>query len=402
MSKRVRQIVLVMVAAVIVAGLVYAFLPAPVEVEVGVVSRGPLVVTVDEDGKTRIRERYIVSAPLAGRLERVGLRPGDQIEAGRTLLAAIEPSDAELLDERAVAAAEARVGGAQAALGQAGVAVQKATAELEFAQTEHRRLSEAVGAGSSTAREVEVAALLEQLKSQERDSAVYARDIAKFELEQAQAALLRTGPGGDRRGGRMEVAAPVSGRVLRVFQESAAVVTPGTPLLELGDPSDLEVEVDILTTDAVEVRPGAAVSLEGWGGEHPLAAVVRLVEPSAFTKVSALGVEEQRVNVIADLVGPAADRATLGDNYRVEAKIVVCERPEVVKCPTGSLFRDEGGWAVFVAGADGRAKRRGVKVGRRTELEAEVLGGLEAGERVVVHPGDTLRDGVRVKARAER
>lgn len=383
----------------VVAGLVYAFMSAPVDVEVGSVSRGPLVVTVNEDGKTRIRERYIVSAPLAGRLERIELRPGDRIEAGKTLLSAIEPTAPDLLDERALAEAEARVGGAQAALGRAGVAVQTAVAELEFAQTEHRRLSEAVATGSATAREVEVSALMEQLKMQQRDAAVYARDIAKFELEQAQSALLRTRPEGDAGSGRLEISAPVSGLVLRVFMESAAVVTPGAPLVELGDPSDLEVEVDVLTTDAVQIQPGARVDLEGWGGEHSLAAVVRLVEPSAFTKISALGVEEQRVNVIADLVGPLAERVSLGDNYRVDARIVVWERTDVLKCPTGALFRDADGWAVFAVGADGRATRRGLSIGRRSDLEAEVLGGLGAGDRVVLHPGDTLRDGIRVKVR---
>ena len=235
-------------------------------------------------------------------------------------------------------------------------------------------------------------------------SARYNQEIAKFELDQAGAALMRSVPnnhdGHEETNGNWNftIRSPIDGRILRLFQESSAVVASGTSLLELGDPTDLEVEIDVLSRDAVKIAPGAVVLLEHWGGEKTLHGRVRLVEPSAFTKVSTLGVEEQRVNAIVDLLDPPQDRAELGDGFRVEARIIVAEATEVLKTPTSALFRVGDSWAVFRV-VDGTARQTLVQLGMQNGLEAEVIEGLSPEDRVVVHPGDDVTDGIAVRAR---
>jgi HlyD family secretion protein len=387
----------VLVAVALVAAVVYALLPQPVPVELGVVTRGPMVVTVDQDGRTRVRDRYVVSAPLQGQLLRVDHRAGDEITAGQTRLAVIEPKHPALLDPREEAEAEAKVKAAEAAAKRSGPLVEAAQAELDLARTELDRLVQLKGAASPL--EYEMAVQRERIAAQNLRAAESAARIAEFELEMARAVLLRAGP---RSPGetppRLEIAAPVSGQVLRVFQESATVVQPGERLLEVGNPIDLEAEIDVLSADAVRIRPGARVVLDHWGGPAPLSGLVRVVEPSAFTKVSALGVEEQRVNVIVDLVDPPEKRPTLGDAYRVEARIVVWESEDVLKVPAGALFRRGPEWAAYAV-VDGRIEERVVRVGQRSDVEAEVLDGLSEGEQVVLYPGDRVRPGVRVTAR---
>jgi HlyD family secretion protein len=386
---------------VLVLGLLaWAFIPSPVDVDLATVARGPLVVTVDHEGKTRVRERYEVSAPLAGRLLRIEIHPGDAVSAGKTVLAAIEPREPELLDARAVAEAEARVKAAQAAKDRAEPQLRSARASNELAKTNFARLRRLAELAAASDQEIDDAEHRLKVAAEDVKSAQFAARIAEFELELARAALLRTrpSPSGAVDGGRFEIRAPVDGCVLRVFQESEAAVSAGSRLLEVGNPRDLEVEVDVLSSDAVKVRPGARTVLEHWGGEEPLAGRVRLVEPSAFTKVSALGVEEQRVNVVIDIVDPPERRPTLGDAFRVEARIVVWEDPNTLKVPAGSLFRSGDGWAVFVSD-HGRARLRPVKIGRTNGLETQVLGGLTVGESVVLHPSDRIRDGVAIRPR---
>ena len=339
-------------------------------------------VTVDEDGKTRIREKYVVSAPLNGRILRISMDPGDEVEAGKTLLTMIEPRDPELLDARSVAQAEARVKAAEATLRQVEPKLEMARADQALCRS--RSDADAQGVSAAMAlrnRSLEDAefCIVSEAKSCAR--ARLSEEIARFELEQAQAALMRSRPHAGRRcadaeagraraelrrrragadwqrkramsecasdaessdgnnGWNFPIYSPITGRVLRVLQESAAVVTPGTPLVELGDPSDLEVEIDVLSRDAVKIHPGDTVFLEHWGGEVPLQGRVRVVEPSGFTKISTLGVEEQRVWVIVDLVDPPEKRPTLGDGFRVEARIVIDEARNALRVPTSSLFR---------------------------------------------------------------
>jgi len=373
---------------------VWALLPRPVEVEVASVTRGPMRVTVEEDGVTRIRERYVVSAPLDGRLARMALDPGDPVIAEETVLATIEPTDPALLDARALAESEARVRASEAAVERALTELDRDMTALEFAEHEAARMRDLSEADAASSLELERANYAERFAQQDVRSAEYALQIARFELDLARSALLRAQGASGEAG--FIISAPVSGRVLRVFQESVAVVAAGTPLLELGDPADLEAVVDVLSIDAVGIRPGDPVIFERWGGGAPLRGAVRLVEPAAFTKISSLGIEEQRVNVIIDLLSDPAEREGLGHGFRIEAGIIVWQAEDVLVVPESALFRSEGeGWATFVI-EDGRAVIRTVEIGRRNGEVAEVLAGLEAAQRVIVHPGDRVGEGSRV------
>lgn len=404
LAKWLRRMAVLAVAAGVVALIVVALLPKPVGVDLATIQRGQLQVTVDEDGQTRIKDRYVVSTPLSGRLLRIGLDVGDSVLAGESVLARIQPTDPELLDPRAVAQAQARVKSAQARLAQAQTQLEKANVTYQYAESEFARANRLADRGAITPSELEERRLAMKAAEQDVESARFAINIAKFEGELEQAALLRTqnssedsGGDGDENG-QFLIRAPISGRVLKLFQESATIATPGMELVEVGDPLDLEVVVDVLSSDAVRIEPGAAARLEQWGGDAPLNARVRLVEPSGFTKISALGVEEQRVNVILDLEDPPEQRSTLGDGFRVEARIVVWEQPDVLKVPTSALFRSAGEWAVFVI-EQGRARLRTIEIGRQNDLEAQVLRGLDEGEQIVTHPGDKLNDGVQVFVR---
>lgn len=352
--------------------------------------------TADDEGETRVRDRYLVSAPVAGRLLRIELEPGDPVKRG-AVVAALLPAPPALLDARSRAEATAAVEAARAALGRARAERERARGLRDRARSDlerHRSLA-ASGIVSPEAlemRETEARAAEEALRAAE-----FAVRTAEQELERARAVLLQFTGGAPGRA--VELRSPVDGVVLKRLRESEAVVPAGEPLLELGDPRRLEIVSDLLSADAVKVRPGQVVLIEQWGGERALRGRVRRVEPSGFMKVSALGVEEQRVNVIVDFEEPAEAWEALGDGYRVEVRIVVSEAPEAVKVPTSSLFRRGEEWAVFAV-QGGRARVRAVEVGRRNGLEAEVLSGLTAGERVVVHPADTLRDGARVSPRS--
>ncbi len=401
MVKRwIRKLLLLLFGLGVLAVIVYAFLPQPVNVDLTPVVRGLLRVTVDEDGRTRIRERYVVSAPLAGQLQRLGLKAGDPVEAGKTPLAIIEPPDPALLDARSRSEAEARVKAAEAARKRSAANLERARAGVELAQSEHTRVRRLYTNRSASQQELEEAVHKERAALEDLRAAQFGVQIADFELELAQAALSRTRPvsPGNLEALHFEIRSPIHGRVLRILQESATAATPGLRLLELGDPNDLEIEIDVLSNDAVKIRPGAKVLLEHWGGEEPLQARVRLIEPAAFTKISALGVEEQRVWVIADFVDPPAKRKTLGDGYRVEARIVIWEGSDVLKVPAGALFRQGDGWAVFGV-ADGKAVLRPVRIGKNNGLEAEVLDGVAENDPVIVHPSDKIKEQVAVVPR---
>jgi HlyD family secretion protein len=427
----VRRLLPTSVAVAVVAAIVYAFLPQPVRVDLGRVTRGPLQVTIEERGKTRIKDRYIVSSPLGGRLLRIELLPGDAVVAGETVLAMIEPGDPALLDPRARAEAEARVKAAEARLRQAGTSLDQTQAAMQFAEAELTRIRGLHQRTGTTQEALEDFSMRFRMRSEEYHGARFAQDIARFELEQARAALLRTTPRADRdrppsslvpavatkgQGHSLNpsplspdpppgtddwlfpIRSPISGRVLKKFQESSTVVTAGTQLLQIGDPANLQVEVDVLSADGVRIASGDPVTLEQWGGEKPLLGRVRLVEPSAFTKVSSLGVEEQRVTVLIDFDDPPEKRRTLGDAYRVEAKIIIWESPDVLRVPIGALFRRDDDWAVFCV-RSGRAVPQTLTLGHRNNLNAEVLNGLQENDEVIMHPSDQVVDGVRIVPR---
>lgn len=397
------QWALVAAAAALLGGLGYAFAPRAVPVEIVPVIRGPLRVTVDEDGRTRIRERYIVSAPLAGQMRRITLEPGDCVTAGKTVIAIIEPAEPSLLDPRTRAELEARLRAAEAQVQQAGARLERTRAAEELAQADFSRSASLADRKVIAPQELDRAREAMRVAREDAKAAEYARQVAVFELEQARAALSRVREDAGTNGcaWEMTVVSPVDGRVLRLFQEDAGVVAPGTRLLEIGEPGDLEAEIDVLSVDAVKIRPGAKVFFERWGGDAALEGRVRVVEPAGFLKISALGVEEQRVNVIVDFVSPPENRPTLGDAYRVEARIVVWESDGVLKVPVGALFRREGAWAVFAV-REQRARVVTVQTGQSDGRETEIVRGLEAGAHVIVHASDKVADGVKITPRTSR
>lgn len=388
-----------MTAVVLLAGLIWAFRPRPIEVDLGEVTRGQLLETIDEDGRTRVKERYVVSAPLAGRVQRITLDEGDIVERGTTVLAVVEPALPALIDPRAREQAETAVRAAEASVEQTQAAVVRAEAELAKARVDLRRSEELLKSKAVSPDEVETNRLNVAVREAELRSAHFAVDVARHQLEQARAALLAVSDATTRPSEAMKITSPINGRVLRVLQESETVVPAGAGLVEVGDIGQLEAVIDVLSRDAVRIRPGAGVILERWGGEQDLRGVVRRVEPSAFTKISALGVEEQRVNVVVDLVDRAADGEMLGDGYRVDARIIIWQGLDVLRIPTGALFRDGEAWAAFVAD-NGTARLRRLKIGVLNPEQAEVLDGLRPGDLVVLHPSDKVRDGVSIVPRA--
>jgi HlyD family secretion protein len=381
---------------VVAALLAVALWPSSIAVDAAPVTRGPLDVTVDEEGETRVRDRFVVSAPVSGRVQRIELEPGDRVTRG-DVVATILPAAATPLDARARAEAEAAVAAARATLGTARAERERASAAARLATSElerHRALAaeNLVSRQALEAREADARAAEEALRAAE-----FAAASATHQLEMAQARLI---PASATGGGRpVAVRAPLDGVVFKRVRESESVVGAGEPLLEMGDPVKLEIVSDLLSTDAVKVRPGAQVRVEHWGGDHPLHARVRRVEPSGFMKISALGVEEQRVNVVMDFDDPLEAWSALGDNYRVEVRIVVWEGRSELQVPTSSLLRRGDDWAVFVVEGS-RARLRTVVIGRRNGQAAQVLSGLREGERVVLHPSDTITDGSRVAPRA--
>jgi HlyD family secretion protein len=372
--------------------------PRATVVEIAEVASGPMVVTIDEDGRTRVRDRFVVTAPVAGELLRIELRPGDRVEKGKTRLAAVRPAAPMPLDARSRAEAEAAVQSAEAAVGRLTAELGRAKGAAAQAHRELARTQSLASGGAVAREEVE----RRQTEATTADDAVRAGEFAiaqaRYERDVARARL--TSPGDRPASGDWVITAPVDGVVLTRFRESQGVVPAGEPLVEIGDPTRLEIVADMLSSDAVKIPPGSRVLIEEWGGPDTLVGRVRRVEPAGFTKVSALGVEEQRVNVMIDFDAAAGAARALGDNFRVEVRVVVWETASAVKVSPGSLFRRGEDWAVYVVDGD-VARVRTVTIGERNGREARVISGLEAGESVVVYPPDTLVDGGRVTRRAE-
>ena len=370
-------------AAIIIAGL----WPRAVPVEIGRVTVGALRTTVNEEGKTRIRQRFVVSAPATGQLRRIPFKPGAKVESGMTVVAVIDPVSPVLLDARTRSLAEARRDTAAAN-------VEKAHAAHAFASSEFRRIEKLYAENTVSSQEFETA----QWREATSDNDVAATTSALREAEAELTEFFDVTNGGTNSVRRpIEVKTPASGHILHVFEESSRAVTVGTPLLEIGDRTDLEVVIEVLSRDGAAITPGTKVELDQWGGDEPLGARVRIVEPAAFTKISALGVEEQRVNVIADLDAPPEQRSGLGDNFRVEARIVTWETDQTIKVPTGAMFRRGEEWAVFVV-SNGRAELRTIEAGRSNGVETQVINGLKEGTEVILYPGDRVQHGQRLKS----
>jgi len=384
------------VTAVGAAGLALSLRTPPLPVDVTAAVRGPLRVTLDHEGRTRVRERYVVAAPVAGRVLRIEMEPGDPVTAGRTVLARVLPGAPALLDARARAGAEAQVQVASANLARARAVRDEAREASRYARSEAERMRSLNAAGLATSQQLDTADADARLTARALEAADAAVEAAARDLDVARAVLYE---GGSQESARIvDVRAPASGVLLRRLHESETVVAQGAPLVEVADLADLEVMADFLSTDAVRIQPGMPALIDRWGGSAPLNARVARVEPSGFMKISALGVEEQRVWVVMAFADPRSAWAALGDGYRVEARVIVWQQPNVVKVATSGLFRQGDGWAVFVVDR-GIARLRPVTIGQRNDIEAEVLQGLDAGTQVVAYPSDRVADGARVEKR---
>jgi HlyD family secretion protein len=390
----------VLAFALLVGGLLtVALWSRPVAVDLVRVSRGPLVVTIDEEARTRVRDRFLVTAPVTGHVLRIDFEPGDRVSRG-DVVARLRSASPGFLNDRAYAEARAAVRSAEAALGHAHADEARTRAVLEHIERRLRRTRQLSDARATTMEELEAREADAALARYEMNAAAFAVHAASAALERARLRAARFD--GDHGGRIVAVKAPADGIVLQRFRQSEGVIMSGEPLVEIGDLNRLEIVADVLSTDAVRLAPGSAATAEQWGGDGPFQATVRRVEPAAFTKVSALGIEEQRVNVVLDFdLAPSGEEdSPLGDGYRIDARIVLSKATEVLRIPTSALVRDGRRWAVYVA-SGGRARLRLLELGAHTGLEAEVRAGLSDGTTVVVHPSDLVHDGVRIVDRTK-
>jgi HlyD family secretion protein len=380
---------------VVLALIAYGLRPTPIVVESAIATRGPMQVTIDEDGVARLRDRYVVSAPLLGSVGRSEWTPGDLVAVG-TVLARLAPIAPMLLDERMRRETEARIAMTRAAQSQVSAQVDRAAASFAFAKDDAVRMHTLEAVGAVSRDMVERAQLLERTAASDLASMRFNQQVAEHEVAMARAALAQVVTVPHASQAEFELRSPVAGKVLRVLQKSESVVQPGAPLLEIGEPEALEVVVDVLTSDAVRIQPASVVVLERWGGPD-LEGRVQRVEPSAFTRISALGVEEQRVDVIVDVTSAPALWVALGDGYRVEAKLLVWSAQDVLQVPTSAVFRHDADWAVYRVLPDGVASLTAVELGERTPHRVQIARGLAAGDRVALHPSDRVQPGVRVE-----
>ncbi|MHC5018871.1 MAG: efflux RND transporter periplasmic adaptor subunit [Planctomycetota bacterium] len=391
-----RIIILCVVAGLIVAAW-FGFRDQPPLMDVAVVATGPLRVTIVEEGRTRVIDRYVVSAPVPGYAHRLTVKVGDTVSPEQEILR-LEPMRSAALDPRSRAEAEARMAAADAQLRVAEQQAGAAAADALHADKEWKRLQGLVASGAVTDEQLDAAALRARRSAALRRSTEFAVEVARFRVQEAKAtARFTSGDPGEGGTELVEVQPPIGGRVLRLFHQSEGVVQAGQPILEIGDPGALEIEADVLSDDAVRLATGMVVELERWGGEAPLQGRVARIEPVGFTKISALGVEEQRVLVIVEITSPAAEWKRLGDGYRVEAVFVLWEGTDVLQVPASALFRHDDDWQVFVVEEGGAVRVRTVQVGRRNGLAAQITSGLGAGDRVVVHPDDRIADGATIR-----
>lgn len=388
MKRLVKRIFGLVVILGLLGLVAWTLRPKPLVVETGRVARGRMQVTIDEDGQTRAHDRFTLAAPIAGRLSRIRLHEGDAVTP-QTVIATISPLP---IDAREVARTRAEIESLEALRKEALQYVERAEADHEQTQRDVARYTDLQRQDMIPRQTLEQAQTAEKRAAKELAGARFKVQSAEAEVARARAGLISIEETQEKSGRIVELRSPVASRILRILEPSEHVVTAGTPVVSLSNPGKIEIVIDLLSTDAVKVKPGAAVSIEGWGGPMALRARVRMVEPYGFTKVSALGIEEQRVNVIADFLDAPAG---LGDGYRIEARIVIWEDADVLIAPGSALFRDGERWSVFVIEA-GRAHRRSVEVGHRNALETEIIRGLKPGEQVILHPANDLTEGTAV------
>ncbi len=395
MKFSIRTLIWAFVLITLVIAATLALLPKPVPVETAIATEGDLRVTVREDGKTRIQEKYIVSTPVAGRLSRIELESGDEVYDEGSLVAVVLPATPTMLDDRSQAQARARLEQAQSAVKRADSNAEQIRVNLELSKSKLDRAEKLKVTRAISDNEFDVARALYLATKQSSRTAKFDQEIAKYELEMAKATLMQFSGEHESNSKPFEIFAPVCGKVLRVFQESAAVINVGTPLIELGDPQNLEIEIDVLSSDAVRITRGSELTIEHWGGKSPLKGIVRVIEPAAFTKVSSLGVEEQRVNIIADFSEPIERLANLGDGYRVEAKITIEQLNNVLLIPNSALFRHQRDWHVFRLEKN-KAWLQPVEIGLQNEYQTQILSGLQQRDEVILYPSDMLSSKTKV------
>lgn len=391
-----RRVIPLLALAALLGLALWAFLPRAITVDLAEVAPRDLAVHVEETGEARIREVFTISATITGKLQRIGLHAGDPVVAGETVVAVIGPAAPVLLDSRARAVAEATAAAAQAATDLARAQLAQAEAALDLATSEEARAIALYQKGAVSQRVHDTAVNARRTAETAVASAVANLAVREKELQSALA-VLHPDRNGDDGACCVEILAPASGRVLRVLTESEQVVQPGTPILEIGDPGNLEVTVDLLSRDTVRVTEGAPARITGWGGPE-IAATVERIEPSATTRVSALGIDEQRVQVVLSLQGDPAGWQGLGHGFRVVARITVWQGQSVLSVPVGALLRDGADWAVFAL-RDGQARLERITLGERNDDYAQVLAGLQAGDQVILHPADAISDGVAISPR---
>jgi HlyD family secretion protein len=391
----VRKSALLVIVLAALAALVMAFRPAPIPAAMVTVFEGPLAVSIRETGRTRVKDRFVISSPVQAHAPRIELEPGAVVSADQSLLV-LAPVPSAVLDPRSLAEARARLNRNEAALQAAESRLEAISSELELAEHELERIRPLHEQGTVSSSQFEQSLTAFRRVSAEHRSAHFDVEAARQDVRFAEAALSQQQDSSEELQSFI-IAAPVAGQVLDVAHESAGIVQAGQELLTLADPASLEVLVELLSADAVRVQRGMPVELLRWGGEDPLRGEVKLIERGGFTKVSALGVEEQRVNVIVDLVSPYEQWRALGDGYRVEARFILWEKPSVVQVPNGAVFRHNGESAVFRV-IDGRARRQVIEVGARGETHVEIVSGLRPGETVIAHPDRSIGDGSRVEA----
>ena len=393
-----RWIIVIIITVGVISAIVYGFMPKPVSVDLVKVSRGPLKVTVEEEGRTRVKDRFVVSAPVAGFMRRIQFDVGDRVQKGQSLVE-LEPLKSNLLDPRSHAAAQAAVSSAEASLKVEEERAKAAAADADYARKNLERIKKLHEGGYVAKDALEQAETGAKRAGANLLSAEAAVKVARFELDRAHTALRHSAAEDTRIQGKIvTIQSPVNGSVLKIYRESEGVVQSGEPVIDIGDPERLEVKVEVLSADAVKIKPGMSVLFERWGGNSTLSGRVRVVEPAGFTKISSLGVEEQRVLVIVDLTSSDKSEKSLGDGYRLEASFIIWEGKDILQVPASALFRNQEGWAIFVV-KNNRALKRKVRVGQRTGLVAEVLSGLTEGEEVISHPDNSIEDRTRVRSR---
>ena len=393
-----RKLFVIIIIAVVVLATVYGFFPKAVEVDLADVTRGPLQVTIEEEGRTRLKDRFVITAPTAGYLERVKAKVGDPVEKGQGIIV-LDPLRSPVLDSRSRTEATATITAAEAALNAAMAKESAAAADADYMEKRLERLKNLYAKGSIAKDQFDqIEAETKKARAIQR-SAKAAVEVSRSELERAKTLLQNFGSVKKTASqNKVYVSSPVSGNIFRIYKESEGAVNVGEPLMEIGNSKSLEIRVEVLSSDAVKIKPGTSVFMKRWGGEGTLTGVVRIVEPAGFTKISILGVEEQRVLVIADITSPVEMWRSLGDAYRLEAHFVVWEGKDVLQVPAGALFRVGNDWAVFVS-EKGRAVKKLVKIGQRNAMAAEIISGLTENEKVIAHPDDTIGDGTRIKPR---